>query len=438
MNRHVAKRRVPRTMARLLIAGALLAATLPVAAQSLLIRGATVHTAGAQGSLQNTDVLVQGGRIAAIGSGLAAGDAPVIEAKGRPLTPTLFGGVTGIGIEEVSGESGTRDDRLSLGPASDMAVRPEFDVTLAYNPDSIVIPVARVEGIGFTLISAGSASSIIGGQGAVMRLDGSVDPAGPKVLYLALGSAGAGQSGTSRAAQWMLLDQLIDEARGRLPADSHVAALTPAGKRALAPYLDGRGTIVVGVNRASDIRQLLRWSQRHGLRIAIRGGAEAWRLAPELAAAQVPVFVDPLANLPADFDQIGATLENAARLQAAGVRVGFAQASDASHNARKLRQLAGNAVAHGLPWDAGLAGLTRVPAETFGVGDRIGTIAVGRSADLVLWSGDPLDVASTADQVWFDGRAIPMRSRQTELRDRYLHPATPANAGGLPRAYRTR
>ena len=131
-------------------------------------------------------------------------------------------------------------------------------------------------------------------------------------------------------------------------------------------------------------------------------------------------------------------LESVRRLQAAGVRVGFAQASDASHNARKLRQLAGNAVAHGLPWDAGLAGLTRVPAETFGVGDRIGTIAVGRSADLVLWSGDPLDVASTADQVWFDGRAIPMRSRQTELRDRYLHPVTPANAGGLPRAYRTR
>ena len=104
MNRHVAKRRVPRTMARLLIAGALLAATVPVAAQSLLIRGATVHTAGAQGSLQNTDVLVQGGRIAAIGTGLAAGDAPVIEANGRPLTPTLFGGVTGsAGASDVSG-----------------------------------------------------------------------------------------------------------------------------------------------------------------------------------------------------------------------------------------------------------------------------------------------------------------------------------------------
>lgn len=431
-------RRLPRAMARLLVTGALFAATLPVAAQSVLIRGATVHTAGAQGSLQNTDVLVRNGRIAGIGAGLSAGDAQVVEANGRPLTPTLFGGVTGIGIEEVSGESGTRDDRLSLGDDSHMAVRPEFDVTLAFNPDSIVIPVARVEGIGFTLISAGSSSSIIGGQGAVMRLDGSEEPAGPKVLYLSLGADGAAQSGSSRAAQWMVLDQLIDEARGRLPADSHVAALTPAGKRALAPYLDGRGTIVVGVNRASDIRQLLRWSKRHNLRIAIRGAAEGWRVASELAAANVPVFVDPLVNLPSDFDQIGATLENAARLQAAGVRVGFAQASDASHNARKLRQLAGNAVAHGMPWDAGLAGLTRVPAEAFGVGDAIGTIAVGRKADLVLWSGDPLDVTSTADQVWFDGRAIEMRSRQTELRDRYLPQATPANEGGMPRAYRKR
>lgn len=431
-------RRLPRALTRLLVTGALIAATLPVAAQTVLIRGATVHTAGAQGSLQNTDVLVRNGRIAGIGAGLSAGDAQIVEAQGRPLTPTLFGGVTGIGIEEVSGESGTRDDRLSLGDDSHMAVRPEFDVTLAFNPDSIVIPVARVEGIGFTLISAGSGSSIIGGQGAVMRLDGSEEPAGPKVLYLSLGADGAAQSGSSRAAQWMILDQLIDEARGRLPADSHVAALTPAGKRALTPYLDGRGTIVVGVNRASDIRQLLRWSKRHNLRIAIRGAAEGWRVASELAAANVPVFVDPLVNLPSDFDQIGATLENAARLQAAGVRVGFAQASDASHNARKLRQLAGNAVAHGLPWEAGLAGLTRVPAETFGVGDAIGTIAVGRKADLVLWSGDPLDVNSTADQVWFDGRAIEMRSRQTELRDRYLPQATPANEGGMPRAYRKR
>jgi len=132
------------------------------------------------------------------------------------------------------------------------------------------------------------------------------------------------------------------------------------------------------------------------------------------------VFVDPLANLPADFDRIGATMENAARLQAAGVAVAFSQAGDASHNARKVRQLAGNAVANGLPWDAALAGLTRVPAQALGLGDQLGTIAPGMRGDLVLWSGDPLELSSLPDQVWLDGRAQPMRSRQTELRDRYL------------------
>ena len=201
-----------------------------------------------------------------------------------------------------------------------------------------------------------------------------------------------------------------------------------------APH-DGNGRIVVTVDRAADIRQLLRWAARHGVRIAISGGSEAWRLAPQLAAADVPVFVDPLDNLPSGFDQIHATLENAARLRAAGVDVGFSQAGDATHNARKVRQLAGNAVANGLPWEDALAGLTRVPAEAFGVGDQIGTIAVGMRADLALWTGDPLDVAHTAQQVWFNGAPIPMRSRQTDLRDRYMHTPAPRAEGGLPRAY---
>ena len=421
-----------------LCANALAQGTGPASAQALLIRDATVHTATSRGTLQHADVLVRDGRIAAVGNGLDAGGAQVVDAQGRPLTPTLFGGITGIGIEEVSGEDATTDGALALGEdAKHMAVRPEFDVTLAYNPDSVLLPVARVEGIGWTLLSAGSTAggSIIGGQGGVVRLDGGPDPIGPRVLFVDLGSGAAGLTGGSRAAQWMLLDQLIDEARGRIGPDSGFALLTPAGRATLAKYFGGGGRVFVEVERAADIRQLLRWATQRDVRIAIAGGAEAWRLAPDLAAAGVPVFVDPLANLPADFDRIGATMENAARLQAAGVRVGFTQSGDASHNARKVRQLAGNAVANGLPWEAGLAGLTSVPAQALGVADQIGGIAPGQRADLVLWTGDPLDVANVAQQVWLDGRAIPMRSRQTELRDRYLRAAQPADAGGLPRAY---
>lgn len=427
----------------LLAAGLALAATGAVAQDagqggpSLLIRNATVHTAGPQGTLQGADVLVRGNTIAQVGTGLAApAGAQVIDAGGRPLSPTLFGGITGIGIEEVSGEQATVDNRVGLGGEA-MDVRPEFDVTLAYNPESVLLPVARTEGIGWTLLgaSSGQGGSIIGGQGAVMRLDGSLDPTGPKLLFVDLGSDASRLSGNSRAAQWMLLDQLVDEARGRITPDSHAAMLTPAGRKALAAFLDGSGRIVVNVDRAADIQRLLRWAADKGVAVAVSGGAEAWKVAPQLASADVPVFVDPLANLPAGFDQIGATMENAARLAQAGVEVGFTQSGDASHNARKVRQLAGNAVANGLPWEDGLAGLTSVPAEAFGVEGRLGAITPGKRADMVLWSGDPLDVASVAMQVWMDGQPIEMRSRQTELRDRYLRPQLPAGQGGLPRAY---
>ncbi|QKW55587.1 amidohydrolase family protein [Stenotrophomonas sp. NA06056] len=390
----------------------------PAQAQDLLVRGATVATASARGNVEDADVLVQGGIIRAVGRGLSApAGVPVVEAKGRTLTPALFGGITEIGIEEVSGESSTVDSALKIG---EQPLRPEFDVTLAYNPASVLIPVARLDGIGFTALGAATGGGFVAGQGGVVRFDGSADPIGPRALFLRLGAAASELTGQSRAAQWMLLQQMVDEARGQVAADSPHALLTPAGRRTLARYLSGQGRIVVEVDRAADIRQLLRWATREKVKIAIAGGAEAWQLAPELAAARVPVFVDALGNLPTTFDQIGATLENAARLQRAGVPVAFAQRDDASHNARKMRQLAGNAVANGLPWADGLAGLTRVPAEVLGVADQIGSIEPSKRADLVLWEGDPLDVAHYAEQVWLGGRAMPMRSRQTELRDRYL------------------
>jgi catechol 2,3-dioxygenase-like lactoylglutathione lyase family enzyme len=228
-------------------------------------------------------------------------------------------------------------------------------------------------------------------------------------------------SGGSRAAQWMLLDQAVRESRtpAVLAADP---LLTPAGRETLARYLGG-GRVAFYVDRAADIRRTLAFARANGMQALIVGGVEAWVVAGELARADVPVLLDALANLPGDFDQLGARLDNAAKLHTAGVRIAFSQSGDATHNARKIRQHAGNAVAHGLPWDAALAALTANPAEIFGVGASRGRIAVGLDADLVLWSGDPLEVTTFADQVWIGGRAVEMRSRQTDLRDRYLQRA---------------
>lgn len=435
-------------MIRLLTTAMTAAATLctiaPASAQDLLIRGARVHTVAEAGTLERADVLLRAGRIAAIGAGLAAPEGvAVLDASGLALTPILFGGLSGLGIEEVSGEASTVDGNLALMapqhvPAHEPAWRPEFDLLPAFNPRSAAIGVNRVAGIGWTVLAPGTVAggSFLAGQGAAVLLDGRFDAEleGSRSLFINLGSDASTLSGGSRAGQYMLLEQALREARpapspGMMPMVPSHGLLTPLGREALSRYLRG-GRVVFHVDRASDIRQTLALAQRMGVQPVIAGGTEAWMVAPELAAAKVPVLLDALNNLPSNFDQLGARLDNAARLHAAGVPVAFSQGGDATHNARKVRQLAGNAVANGLPWEAGLAGLTAVPAEAFGVGDRHGRIEVGRSADLVLWTGDPLEVSSVARQVFFGGRAIPMRSRQTELRDRYLAPD-----GALPRAY---
>lgn len=400
---------------------ALLASAAP--AQDILIRGARVHTVSEQGVLENADVLIRGERIAAVGADIEApAGAAVVTANGRPLTPGLFGGLSAIGVNEISLEPTTADEvLLPNAPPFEMKLRPEFDVTLAYNPRSVLVPVARVEGLTWTVLTPGSApgGAFLTGQGAAVTLDGRSDAVGSasRTLFIDLGGDVNELSLGSRAAQWMLLEQAIHEARS--PAQTNERALLyPLGREALARYLRG-GRVVFDVSRASDIRRTIEFAKRHGMRPVIAGGEEAWAVAEELAAADVPVLLDALVNLPATFDALGARLDNAALLHRAGVRIAFTQFGQ-SHNARKIRQLAGNAVAHGLPHDAALAALTAQPAEIFGLGARRGRITPGGRADLVLWSGDPLEVTSVAEQVWISGRAMPMRSRQTELRDRYL------------------
>jgi imidazolonepropionase-like amidohydrolase len=214
----------------------------------------------------------------------------------------------------------------------------------------------------------------------------------------------------------MLFDQAIREVRE--PGGSGSAALLmPEGRAALKAYLAG-GRVVFFVERASDIRQVVRYALKNGVKPVIAGGAEAWLVADELAAAKIPVVLDALQDLPSDFDRLGSRLDNAKLLHDAGVPIAFTW--DESYNVRKNRQLAGNAVAHGLPWEAALAAITSGPADIFGIGGAHGRIEKGQSADLVLWSGDPLEVTTVAEQVWIAGNPVAMQSRQTELRDRYL------------------
>jgi len=416
-------RRIRCAGASLLLTAGLLAPAL-LQAQALFVNDATVHTMGPQGTLQRADVLVRDGRVKAVGMQLPVPvDATVIEAEGRPLTPGFFAGISQLGLVEISLEDAKPDSALVLD-----GLRPEFDVSRGYNPWSAAIPVTRIEGFTWTILGASRAGSMIGGQGRAVALDdGYASFLGSPLLFVDVGADAAALGAGSRSTQWMLLEQAMQESVAQETLWAPSAVLTLAGRKALEPFSKG-GITVFDVDRASDILQVLEFSARHSLSPVISGGAEAWLVADRLAEAGVPVLIDSLENLPGSFDHLGARLDGAAMLHAAGVTIAFSGGE--THNARKSRQLAGNAVANGLPYEAGLAAMALNPVLIFELGDDMGTIASGSRADLVLWSDDPLEVTSAAEQVFIDGRPVPMVSRQTKLRDRYLQ-----QNPGMPRAY---
>jgi len=417
-------------MKRLLVAlfGSLLLASTGHAA-SLLITNGTVFT-GDDAPPSQLDILIEDGLIEAVGSDLSAAEADqVIDATGRPVTPALFAGITAAGLSEIGMVYEAVDSRLNELYTGLM--HPEFDVRKAYNPLSSVVPVTRIEGYGYTLLAAAFGDRTISGQGSLVRFDGGFDSfEGNTTIFVNVDGYSGNKIGGSRAAHWMLLETAFSslttkQGNGLWLTHNEHSLINQTG-RATLKYARENGIFVFRANRASDILQALAFSQQHNLNAVIHGGQEAWIVREELVASGTPVVINALDNLPGSFDGLGARLDNAALLHEAGITVLFT--SGETHNARKLRQVAGNAVANGLPYEVAIEAMTSLPAEIFGGKPRM--IAPGLRADVVIWSGDPLDVSSAADQVIIGGELDPMTSRQTELLKRYL----PTEAG-LGRAY---
>jgi imidazolonepropionase-like amidohydrolase len=413
------------------------------AAQTTAITGATVHTVGPQGTIENATILIQGGRIAAVGAGVTIpADATRIDASGKIITPGLFSPLGQIGLSEVSAVAGT-NDATQRGDQYAAA----FDVADAYNPRSIVIAISRIDGItraGITPHAGGpdeegNFSHVLSGLGSVVHLGDSPEYFVKRgaVVVANFGETGSSVAGGSRAAAVQVLRSALDDAidyRQNKAAfergDWRDYAFSAADLNALLGVLDGSAALLFNVNRASDISVVLGIAEQYNIRAIVAGGSEAWMVADHLAAAGVPVILDGINNLPGNFDRINARLDSASLLVEAGVTVAFGAAAQ-THNARLLTQSAGIAVANGLSWDQALQAITLAPATIYGVGALVGSIETGKEADLVIWSADPLELSSYPDQVYIQGAAISMESRQTLLRDRYLQ--TDSN---LPPAFR--
>lgn len=399
-------------------------AALAARAETLAIVGGRVHTMTVHAAIENGTVIVRDGRIVAVGAGLAApADARRIDAAGKIVTPGLMSAGSQLGLVEVSAAGDTADqnvDSVPLGAA--------FDVSYALNPNSTLLPQARADGLTRAMTYPGRATHApFAGMGAVLRLvDGhEIVDRRQVAVFARAGGLSSSAAGGSRAAQWVLMRNALDEARVYRPSRTPGAPRDQLANRldieALRAVVEGRMPLAILAERESDIREAVRLAQDHDVRVVVLGGTEAWRVAQLLAARRIPVVLDPFENLPATFDQIGARLDNAAILHRAGVLIAFAVPGiRMSHDAGAvIREAAGVAVANGLPHDAALRALTADAAAIWGIADHYGTLAPGRDADIVIWDADPLEPTSAPERVFVRGREVSLETRQRALAERY-------------------
>ena len=417
-----------------LLAFALLAAAPSLAtAQSVAITNARIHTMAGP-VIERGTVVISGGKITAVGANVTVpSGARVIDGTGKVVTPGLIDSSTGLGTVEIDADDASNDQSVSGDH-----ITAAFNVADNLNPLSTLFPVTRVEGITRAVVVPGNGSTIIKGQGVLIDL-GAQGTAltihrNPVAMYATLGQAGAGRSGGSRAAALLRLREALQDARDYAnnrrafeSAQRREYVLSRLDLDALQPVLRGELPLVVSVDRASDILNAIRLARDFNLRLIISGASEGWIVSRDLAATNTPVIVNPMNNIPG-MEALGITLENAARMHGAGVNVVFATFD--SHNSRNLKQIAGNAVSYGMPHDAALRAITVGPARLWGVADRYGTLETGKDADVVVWSGDPLELTTAVEHVFINGREMSDDTRQRALFNRYRRVE-----GAMPGAY---
>lgn len=412
------------------LAGALALVPLPARAAGTVvaITGARIHTGHGQ-RIDDGVLVFEGDRIAAVGMARDVAVPPAavkIDGRGLWATPGLFDAESLTGLVDVNIEPTARD--VGLDDSHD-PVRAAFIVTDGLNPRAVALPVTRNEGV--TAAALAPHGGLVAGRGGVVRLTGDslegMILRVPSAIYANMSLAGrAGGFGT-RGGQWLRLRELLDDvrvyARRRDDFERNQMRDLSASRRdleALVPVVERSLALVIEAHRASDIETTLRFAQEQSINLILTGVEEGWMVADAIAAAKVPAIVSATPNLPRAFEALGARLENAARLAAAGVQVALSPRETEDHLSRTLRFEAGNAVANGLAWEAALAAVSSVPATIFGVGDQVGSLVAGRLADVVLWSGDPFEPLTRPRFVFMSGKTVPMASRQTMLRDRYL------------------
>ena len=368
------------------------------------------------------NVLIDDNKISQVSTSSLRGDL-VINGTGKILTPGIISTDTEIGIVEIGALSVTRDDSSNLYQIG-------FSIYDAFNPNSVLIPWNRSNGITSTLTLPQNTNSPIGGLGSFFVLDSSLEISGSKDVVM-IGRVG-GSGSKSRAETFAIIEDLLEFASSIDSSDmktykdiaeiidgspiAETMDLHPRDLKALHKLVNDELPLIIKANRASDLLKLIKLKEEYDLNLIIMGAQEAGLVASRIAESKIPLIINPINNIPESFDELGANIELAGKLEDLGITLMFNAPRD--HNYHLIRQGAGVAVANGMSYAGALKALTLSPVEVFKLGNR-GQIAPGKIADLIIWDADPLEPSSMPEKVFINGEDIDLTSRMSRLTERY-------------------
>jgi imidazolonepropionase-like amidohydrolase len=392
-----------------------------VNSESTLIQNVTIFD-GKNNEPFVGNVLIDDNKISKVSTSSLRGDL-VINGTGKILTPGIISTDTEIGIVEIGALSVTRDDSSNLYQIG-------FSIYDAFNPNSVLIPWNRSNGITSTLTLPQNTNSPIGGLGSFFVLDSSLEISGSKDVVM-IGRVG-GSGSESRAETFAIIEDLLEFASSinssdmktykdiaEIIDDSPIAEtmeLHPRDLKALYKLVNDELPLIIKANRASDLLKLIKLKETFNLNLIIMGAQEAGLVADRIADSKIPLIINPINNIPESFDELGANIELAGKLEDLGITLMFNAPRD--HNYHLIRQGAGVAVANGMSYAGALKALTLSPVEVFKLGNR-GQIAPGKIADLIIWDADPLEPSSMPEKVFINGEDIDLTSRMSRLTERY-------------------
>ena len=372
----------------------------------------------------NGHIVIQNGKISALGADVVLpDDITIIDCEGQTIYPGMIDSGTRLGLVEV-GSIPLTQDMEEVGD-----IIPQMEALTAINPSSVAIPVTRVSGVTTTL--SVPRGGTFPGTAALINLNGFTPNqmyAGFKGVVLNFPTFVSKKSKKEKENQ-----QTSNSEKKRLKTINAIwdAALlyaklknTPGATSASYDYdpvsealysvIMRETSLLIEVNRVSDIESAINWVQDKNIKVAFMGVIEGWRIAEKIAKAKIPVIVGPVLRLPSrTSDRYDKPYANAGILHKAGVKVAIRTNEEA--NSRNLPFHAGFAATYGMGKKAALEAITIVPAEIFGVSEQLGSLELGKDANLFVADGDPFESKTQVTYLFIKGEKIPVSNRQIQL-----------------------